>query len=491
MIIITVKNLFAVLVIFASSYFISSINTIVVEQSQSNNGHFAFNSSSVDIHDLEHNHNLSRTPISTSTLSTNEKPKLILHIGPRKTGSSTIQQRVLTSEQIMKNGVKRGGLLQVLKEDNYVSIPFGYAKYMELIDELENEQAEVDGSLWNELMSEYDDAYSRGENAIHSLEGMSEIPKNEYTQKLYRQLQEKWDVRIVMIYRPFHQWITSLYNEMRKTKLYQIRDGHTNWRDLHHKFNTKTLRMPFPEWLDTLEDDWEDYLMRNGDPLSCKNWWGEIFGMEKVTVIDLMHVEKDDLRIEFACNVLENATNACRRANKHLRVGGTVNHLNHPPDMISDMDMLIMDAYDQGILPREVKQSSAISDVVPSDLKRGHIVNRAASMRVLGKKLLDHNVTVFDLPKKCISKKQESLILNRSIKTEESMAVEPLSEEDILKSLHTSHKFCTVDTEAVFADKEFLKMFASSDYLMENYDDDDFKGMRIVPPCKRKCSGIY
>ena len=488
--IISFKTLSAVLVIFASSsYFIS--NTIVVEQTQPNHDHLVFDSSSVDVHDvhdLEHNHNLSRN--STSTLPMNEKPKLILHIGPRKTGSTTIQQRVLTSEFQMENGVKRGGLLQVLKEDNYVSIGFGYQRYMGLMGEFANEEAEEEDSLWNELMSEYDDAYSRGENAIHSLEAISEIPKNEYTQKLYRQLQEKWDVQIVMIYRPFHQWITSLYSEMRKTKLYQVRDGNIHWKPVQRNFKS-VLHDTFPKWLDTWEDDWEAYLMRNGDPLSCKKWWGEIFGTEKVTVIDLTHVERNDLRIEFACNVLENATHACERANKLFRIAGAVDRLNHPPDMISDMDILLMGAYDQGILPRELEQSSAISDVVPSDLKRGNIVNRAASMRVLEKKLLDHNLTVFDLPKKCISKKQENLILNRSIETEESMAVEPLSQEEILKSLHTSHKFCTVDTEAVFADKDFVKMFTSSDYLMENYDDDKYKGMRIVPPCRKKCSGIY
>ena len=65
---------------------------------------------------------------------------------------------------------------------------------------------EGDDALWKVLMNKYEDAFEKGQNAIHSIEDMSLIPKNDFVKNLYRPLQEKWDVQVIITYRPFHQW---------------------------------------------------------------------------------------------------------------------------------------------------------------------------------------------------------------------------------------------------------------------------------------------
>lgn len=424
---------------------------------------------------------------------THTKPKLIFHVGPRKTASTTIQQRILNKQFYShhkkegEGGVLKGGLKETLEEDNYYIIPFDYGKYNKVVENyFEKGPEKGDATMWRKLMGLYEEEYAQGHNVIHSIENMALIPKNDFTKGLYQALAEKWDVQVVVVYRPFHSWLPSFYTELRKTKIYQVVDKGAYWTQ------PDRLTEPFTTWLDSFtntKEAWEAYWMKEGDPLGCVEWWSEVFGKDKIITIDLMHHAKNDIRFEFACKTLTDAPKSCARAEKRLRTTGKVMHLNSSPDRILDMDLLVQTAYDEGVIPRNVKNLEKVYPTIPRDLERGAVISRTASLRVLEYKLMALNMTVHDLPKKCINDEQFDMIVERALATEEYMASQPVPKETIEEYVKTNHKFCSVDTDAVFQNETLLEMLTSKDYFMDEYNDDFYPDAKIVPHCKEKCGG--
>eukprot|EP00751_Fragilariopsis_kerguelensis_P004212 CAMPEP_0170811390 /NCGR_PEP_ID=MMETSP0733-20121128/35232_1 /TAXON_ID=186038 /ORGANISM="Fragilariopsis kerguelensis, Strain L26-C5" /LENGTH=200 /DNA_ID=CAMNT_0011167543 /DNA_START=179 /DNA_END=778 /DNA_ORIENTATION=- len=150
------------------------------------------------------------------------KPKLVLHVGPQKTATTTIQMGVL--------GPK---LLAPLETDNYKVINFGWSDFENLDinclqklpmgiqvedrEKIDDNKNKCDISLWNKLLNLYDQANDNngGMNVIHSNEYFSNVPRNKEVKELFRSLLEKWDVHVIMVYRTLDTWYPSMYAEFR------------------------------------------------------------------------------------------------------------------------------------------------------------------------------------------------------------------------------------------------------------------------------------
>ena len=130
-----------------------------------------------------------------------EKPKLVLHVGPLKTGSTSVQLNVIRSKRFRP----------LLHSDNYQEIVgFEYDKFDQLLKKcLLKGSDHCDYQPFRDMEKLYKDAYynamTRAENAtdmrplytLHTDEDFSILPRDEFTLGLLQKLFQQWDVLVV------------------------------------------------------------------------------------------------------------------------------------------------------------------------------------------------------------------------------------------------------------------------------------------------------
>lgn len=139
-----------------------------------------------------------------------------MHVGPLKTGTTTIQINVL--KKLISS--------QDLAQDHLLLCTLSYKRGISLVKKSflwlpQNRNMKP----WNEFIEElYKIIYSsasaheiRGRkrtktiDVIVSNEAFSFVRADEHTKVLMRSLEEKWDVRIILVYRPMETWYASWY----------------------------------------------------------------------------------------------------------------------------------------------------------------------------------------------------------------------------------------------------------------------------------------
>jgi hypothetical protein len=136
----------------------------------------------------------------------NGKGKLVLHIGPLKTGTTSIQVDLTLLDH------KR-----LLQQDGWY-----YATEGRALDEATQnirpmkELTGTDGTFIDDLKQTLDKL--KGRNVIHSKEGWSvDFANNpDLYQKMHEALSADWDITIVSGYRPYFDWVVSLYSQTQK-----------------------------------------------------------------------------------------------------------------------------------------------------------------------------------------------------------------------------------------------------------------------------------
>ncbi len=137
--------------------------------------------------------------INDGSTTDSNKPKLFLHVGPRKTATTTIQISVLRSPDYV-SPVLAG-------KDNIVNIDYDWSAGVALAEQcMDLLPDDCDMDHWHAFVIRLDNAYEKKQNVIVSNEALSLIQGNEHTKKLMLTLTEKWDVRIIIAYRSIETW---------------------------------------------------------------------------------------------------------------------------------------------------------------------------------------------------------------------------------------------------------------------------------------------
>ena len=211
---------------------------------------------------------------------------------------------------------------------------------------------------WNEFKDELDKIHSNASSfkakkkskkkdtkpvnvdVIVSNEAFSFVRADEHTKASMRSLEEKWDVRVILAYRPLETWYTSLYYEDRAQTIFSKKD-----EDFRNWFPADGWNAPMVNWF---KSNWV-----GSDPLQTYETYRDIFGKEKVQTLMLRRSDGIDISEQFLCEALQ-AKHSCEVLKRSISASSSssssssssllprenVSSLNH----LFDFDLLAMEA---------------------------------------------------------------------------------------------------------------------------------------------------
>jgi hypothetical protein len=359
--------------------------------------------------------------------SEKRKNHLVLHVGPQKTGSSTLQA---AWDIMYRNSMDRDNYnyKHITPEDHDFSCdvgPWGGFKSCEASESLKTLIKSTAKAGRNLLLSDenLDDRFAA------TLRGVID--------------DDQWIVTVVVVYRRIHEWLVSWYNQIHKTtnldsKGNVLIDKNGNpYRQEHvHWPSQGGRRVPlFSEWYFEFIYYWDQTkLVEKHRSVDFYNIYAKLF--DDVIVYD-MHAD-GDLVTNFMCEIIPQADHSCIQLQEHKIALPTVN-----PSVNLDHDILAVAAHEQGYIHGKITRREAVDAV-------------AKHVKATGKKL----------PQKC----NDSIInqmydwLERSEKymfadewTEErNAAMNESFQTDLAKG-----KLCDVDVEEIFKDEEWIHFFNS------------------------------
>lgn len=370
-----------------------------------------------------------------------KKPILLLHVGPKKTATTTIQEAML----------EKGWFQKALAKDGYHSERLNYQRIETLVNDCLLKGRDCDNTnLWDELMTiPYQKQHDKNDgmdNIIHSCEAFADIPHDdEITNQRFKSLSQFWDVRVVLVYRRLDEWLPSSYAESQKRKVFNRRAGRPTSNFVSGYVDT------FPKFFQ------DKYRTDMKDPLATKQRFEAIYGASNVNVLDLDHSFTGlGIGPDFACFAIPDAPNACKAAKSFFASrGNKVLNVSNGKYMF-DHDILLSAAIEKKLV------------------KKGLVVHRLGGRHkvtlMVQEQLKKLNITdIADLPRTCISKQDEDWLLERTLGAEQLMSSKSkLSEKEADAEIqlirneflaNRNKKLCSIDADAVLRQEEWKSFF--------------------------------
>ena len=393
------------------------------------------------------------------------KPTMIIHVGPPKTATTTVQKDLY---HMMKDGL--------LDADNYLYLgqkgpifpvkisriqqAFLYKLCLRPMTEYYksgNATLMNDLPCWKRVHDEIRQRHQQKENVILSSEFMStgsdlDIPETfaALMESFQRAWNDDWNVIIVVGYRRYYEWVRSA-----------ARQGDANVC-LHRRTKWNGGKCP-SAWSRI-----QAWMQR--DPPSAKNYyftdaivakWKPYFSNIKILNFHQQQMYNKDGHIttQFLCDIVPNAPHACAHRKSQ-------------------------DALDSHAVVRNARDSAsaAYNNIAVTAYQRG-LMKGTLLARKPRHKVVQHmedyfqqelNLTISQLPLKCPPHAELEQLLNISISLERQIwnmtdnEVEAAHREDFWNMANNRKDFCNVDVHAILDDKsswkevmEFLAMRAS------------------------------
>jgi hypothetical protein len=363
-----------------------------------------------------------------------KKNNLVLHVGPQKTGSTTLQW-----------AWREGVLKQSLKKDNYVYSDM-YSSTHGMMFDCELVGGKLDNCKPSQRLKELiQTAKNDGQNLLLSSENLD----YRYPEIIRSAIDDNdWEVTIIVVYRRIYEWLVSFYNQANKNtdkdakgnlllnkKGVPTRKLHTLWPD------EGGVHIPsFSSWYKTFTQNWESIteLVNNHQSIKYIRFYNEHF--ENV-VVHNMHRD-GDLMTNIMCDTVPDANYSCDQLkSKTEESGGDKNknlskNLNH--------DIIAVTAREHGLINEGLSRQAVVEEV------RKHIEN-----------------TSITLPENCDSGMidQISTWLVESEKVVYPDAAWTPDEVNALENEYrnyaTNGKMCDIDREAILRDPAWIEFFSS------------------------------
>mmetsp|Transcript_17870 Transcript_17870/g.22219 ORF Transcript_17870/g.22219 Transcript_17870/m.22219 type:complete len:404 (-) Transcript_17870:91-1302(-) len=363
--------------------------------------------------------NPSPTTITNSTNSVTRslqsRRHAILHVGPPKTASTSIQTAMTRDTHVFK------------EDGYYVKGPFE-----ELVNCMKTDERSIGKcppDMREAVMSDMRDAQLNYANLFISSEGFGD--EGSDLNELEKLLQPWDDVTIVMGYRRVFDWLPSKYHQYHRKYIH------------YHKWLGRDL---FPSLKEFLTKEKIKYYVNVRFVPRLLEFYGEKFS--NIKVFNLHDV--DDVVSDFYCNVIPEAPRACdvvrRRTTKREKMGIKV-QWNPSLEEIHYIR-----------LARAAVQMGLLEDHV--DLKEAVEAARFRQERNL-------NLKLSDFPQECLSMDVQTFLLELSIEIENRLFPEwyarPGGEQDIKKQFHEAAitKLCNPNVQAILMDEKWQRFFIS------------------------------
>jgi len=361
-------------------------------------------------------------------------------VGPPKTGTTSIQ------DQAKK-------CVEELKLDNYEML---WTHFENLEEKITNPNLfnfvacftpEVKNPTnkevcYPELLEIGLDMAAQGHNIFISSEyfALREI----YLEDLANYLTPWEEVKIVIYYRRFYDWLRSGYEQLAKF----------DKRKLEHYTSKTDARLIVPY----IKKRVEEGLNVHGYTLSTMETFQKNF--DDVTIVNF-HDKSKDLTESFYCDVLSNAKNTCKKVSKKDEVQS---NLSSYTDRYLDITLA---ANNKGLISIQSKNDI---DVAEQSIKNFQEE--------------DLNLSYYDFPLKCPTPETMNILLKMSLEMEQNMFPEffasSLGEAALRDDLEeqSKSKLCDVDTEVVINLTKwkafFVKLQRNLDLFNEKvFNDED------------------
>ena len=343
---------------------------------------------------------------------TTEKPRFVWHVGPMKTGTTTIQGRLalLHSTGVLERDgwhfASQSGQFKGIKQDDFV------ARFKEEMDRLR----------------------MQGKNVVLSNENYSVFYRSEDYRRIKEVLGDDWDVSVVIGYRPYFEWIPSMWSQKHKLTRKEI-SGERDypWRNNQGQPTRQILPM-FPDYYAKAQKGrmYADSVVEFVKPF---------FNIQMLHLYDSM-----GLLSKLVCDILH-APAACaesrhkdledRRANQ-----GSVEPIHG--------NAIALAAAEQGLIDTAKWKRTAVIETVTARL---------------------HEITLDELPMVCPDQTILDRLWNRTLEME-AHVFPALAQQDPEREMKLREAFekkvskrtyCHVDLESVLSDPDWrnlLKTFA-------------------------------
>lgn len=383
------------------------------------------------------------------------RPILFLHVGPPKTGSTTLQ---CTLESLRDH----------LEQDNYAyigrpecpeSVPPKrqtefrlFAKALVTGSICQNGVMKGDrGSIprcWQDFVAHLD-AYRRSStNVIFSDEAMSNrvartkeyFPKLPYPWKALQSALVGWDVRVLAMHRPLYDYLPSVYNDFYKVRPGKIRLHLWNGGGQCPQQGGIDTPQPFDQSGYSIANLMRPNLKLFPNPAQIY----ELFQNQgfNVTLIDM---NTEQLVARIVCRVLPGAIEACKALGDTERISLSKN-LN--PSRSLYYDFIATEACRRGLFD-------------------GKLISRENARNALIKRQEDDlGLSANDLPLDCPNEKMMQSIFNASLDHERRLWRHDWDEEKELLhrsgfeiAVYAKKKLCTVNVTRVLQDQGWQEFF--------------------------------
>lgn len=350
-----------------------------------------------------------------------------IHVGPRMTGSSTIQG--LFGEEDFKES---------LKEDGIATIS-GHTLARCIQDEMNpGRKSHCDKSKMETLRRKIEKIRKSGKNLLFSCESI-DLLRSRVEFDLLEKTFLGFNVHVIVAYRRFFEWLPSFFAGTYRTVPSEEFDS-VSWYD-----DPKTEGKSVAEW--GLEK-W----IRSFSSIQTYDRYVDRFGNCNVSLVNPYKIgstgEFGDIVSSFFCLGSLNASRTCNAAMSFHR------SRNKNVGVPLEYDMIAMAAKSAGII----------------DLHRVSRTDLRKVIQIRQEKTL--NLTVNDLPRQCPSHEMKSLVLNISLGEENqaasvSVPSTRLQIDDAVVDENTFEKywnsrFCQVDTDAVLSDSSWREYLSDT-----------------------------
>lgn len=208
---------------------------------------------------------------------------------------------------------------------------------------------------------------------------------------------------------------------------------------------------------------WVDVDGAFGDPLGTKMFYDEVFGEDKVKVLELVTPDKVGIIYRFTC-AIPGTEHACQALKKLIRPPASRNKSMILPlneDLIAVRSRLFFPS-SEFVMRKKWK----------CDIPGRHIAGLAIKKKIEEETNLSVTDAIVEIvPHDCLTSRQFALLVSRTHDSDIAMASEPRSLEQIEEEVSkNSAKFCSVNGTAVMEMESWERYFKSTDYLVNCED---------------------
>ena len=403
--------------------------------------------------------------------SNDTKQTLILHVGPPKTASTTIQDALRVMSRRIYNEDSYIVMYKVFsnieaysksksKEINYGGgFPFSFTSLeSDLNATADHRTIHGEKYYWDYVVSHFFRvARKEKKNVLLSAEEFcfDRFPDNDFTWNLVLPELQKWDVQVVVTYRRYFEWLTSWYFRMVSNK-FRLNEFATEFffRDKYVSFQTF--------FNDTLSD--AQKLIHDGAWMDVHPTQHAIrkFGKHFQNIKQFnLHQSKNHNEVvrDFICNVISNPTNTtCQALTEMEYVTGKKNEGANV-----NFGLLVHAFHNQGLI---------------SDGEFKAIFRHNSFLRNKFQEKIKNTFPAIEVPYKCLSHTQLQQLLNMSLSFEKYLQPKwfqsnGVKEDHVNKFWNAveSKKYCDLDFDEIFRNqKEGTKYYPLFNFIVKLKD---------------------